>query len=302
MSARPAALLRPAQERALVAHLADYTDWMRDDRGLAPVTRHTYRQRFAEAERFTLNAFDVPLLRATEEHLRAFLNRHEWARTRNGHRSMLRSYYSFTRETGRRKDDPTSAIRRHPEPRLLPRPLNREEVRRLRVAAQTLGLRHRVIVDLALLAGARRSEIAALPWGAVDFRSRQIRFFGKGAKEGIIPMHEDLWGLLTLWHLAAPPSEYVFPSYNGRHLSPERIWEAVKEAGQVARVDVTPHRLRHTFATELLEAGSDVRAVQELLRHASLNSTQIYTKVSMRRLEEDVARLDYAREGLSRST
>jgi integrase/recombinase XerD len=285
-----------ATKRSLTVRLGAYASWMDRDCGYAQTTRATYLQHVEQAERFFRREFDRSLVMANEEQLRIWLASFRHPKTRNSHLIVLRSFFRFARERGLRATDPTLEIRRFTEPRYLPRPLNGEDVARLRVAAQILSLRHQVIVDLALYAGPRRAEIAGLSWSDVDFHSERIRFRGKGAKEGIVPLHPHLAELLWLWRSSQRSrnhEEWVFPSDRGGHLKPASIWLAVHQAGDAAGFHLTTHQLRHTYATELLERGSDIRAVQELMRHSSLQSTQIYTKVSVRRLEADVARLNF---------
>lgn len=178
--------------------------------------------------------------------------------------------------------------------------MSKDLAARVRTGAQLCSMRHQVAVDLALFAGARRSEIAGLSWSDVDLQTGQVRIFGKGSREAVLPLHASLISLLTTWRLRnATGSQWVFPSRGGDgyrgigHLSPWSIGRLIHEAGAAAGVDVTPHVLRHTFATELHDGGSDIRVVQELMRHRSLTSTQIYTKVSVVRLEEHVGRLTF---------
>ena len=273
----------------------EFAIWLDRDRGYAFTTRSTRTQHVRQVDRFIRQRFGRGLMQATTDQIRAFLAATPHPKSRNGYLCDLRSFFEFTRDRGYRKTDPTAGIRRFREPRYLPRPLTREEIRRLRVGARLLGLRHQVIVDLALYAGPRRAEMATLSWSDIDFNLNRLRFKGKGSKEGIVPMHEELASLLRRWQLEtiASGDEWVLPSNRGSHLRPASVWRAIKEAGAAAGIDVTPHRLRHSFATYLLEAGSDIRAVQELLRHASLTSTQVYTKVAVQRLEHDVAKLAY---------
>jgi integrase/recombinase XerD len=285
---------RPLPSAAMLRQ--EFVRWMIEDRGFTPETRRGYLERTDQAERFMGATFGRRLIRAREEHLRAFLSQFEWAKTRNCHLSSLRAYFRFARERGFRKTDPSTEIRRLPEPHYLPRPISLEEAKRLRAAAGMLSLRHRLVVDLALYAGPRRAEIASLRWSDIDLGGQRIRFHGKGRKDGIVPLHETLVAELQVWRVVQPCEEWVFPSVQGtpgRHIAPDTVWLLIRQVGQAAGVQVTPHRLRHSFATELLEKGADVRHVQELLRHASLVSTQLYTKVSVGRLEEDIARLDF---------
>lgn len=284
-------------ERAIAQRLADFCRWMVDERGYAAETRRGYRERTQQAERWARHTFGTPLWRLQEPQIRAFLSRAEHPKHRNSHLASLRVYFAWAVESGLRKNDPTVGIRRLPEPRYLPRPISVVDAKRLRLAAATLSLRHRLMVDLGLFAGLRRAEIAGLRWADVDLAGRRLRVFGKGRKEGVVPLHDELVAELHLWRLTAPSEEWLFPGTHhpaGHHVAPHTVWRLITEAGQAAGVKVSPHPLRHTFGTELLEAGSDIRRVQELMRHASLNSTATYTKIAVGRLEQEIARLDFS--------
>jgi site-specific recombinase XerD len=291
----------PTIERSISAELAAFGRWMDEDKGYSLATRKSYREKMAAADRFLRSRFARALVRADEDHLRAYLATFRHSKTRNTQLNAVRAYFAFVGATRRRRkgDDPTVHLSRFREPLYLPRPLEAEQIRRLRVAAATMPLRYRVILDLALYAGPRRSEIAGLSWSDVDFVARRIRFLGKGTVEGVIPLHEHLAETLWQWRCLQPArDEWVFPSPSGGHLKPHSVYYAIRQIADVAGVDgCTTHRLRHTFATELLATGSDIRIVQELMRHRSLTSTQIYTKVEVHRLEVDLARVDFHRAG-----
>ncbi len=286
--------------------MREFLWWMQHDRGYALATCSSRRWHVQHANRWIRDRFGRRLIYATPEMLNAFLAQFDKAKTRNVYIGTLRCFYGFTIERGYRKTDPSRGLHRHREPRYLPRPLSVEQVQRLRNAALTMGLRYRVIIDLALFAGPRRTEIAMLRWEDVDFERRELRFFGKGAKEGVVPLNDAVAALLRLWRLQTGRTDWVFPSMKGNrihgetHLNPTTIWRYVKDVAVVAGMpSMTVHQLRHSYATELLEQGVDIRVVQELLRHASLTSTQIYTKVSPRGLREAIDRLSYEPSGNS---
>jgi integrase/recombinase XerD len=274
---------------------AEFARWMVQERGYSSWTIRAYGGKVKQADRFITATFGRRLIRAREEHVRTYLAQFRWPKTRNVHLLALRRLFEFAREVGYRKTDPTSEIRRLPEPEYLPHPISNQDLRRLRLVAATMSLRHRLILDLALFAGLRRSEVSKISWSDIDLAGRRIRVFGKGRKERILPLHSVLATELELWRLVTPSEEWVLPSpqsYRG-HISHATIWLTIKEIGERAGLKIKPHDLRHSFATELLESGSQIERVKELLRHSSLASTQIYTKVSIARLEEDIERLDF---------
>jgi integrase/recombinase XerD len=287
----------PYMDRPLLSPMmlrAEFARWMLDDRGLAAETRRGYREKTDQAERYMLATFGRRLIRCQEDHIRAYLGTFSWSKTRNCHRSVLKAYFRFALERSYRKTNPMANIIRLPEPKYLPRPIPVKDVKRLRAASATLSLRHRLVVDLGLFAGLRRTEIARLRWTDVDLGKKRLRVFGKGRKEGMVPLHDELVAEFSLWGLTTPSEEWVFPAVDRRRpLSGHTIAMLFRQVCERAGIRPVPHAMRHSFATELLDKGADIRHVQELLRHASISSTAVYTKVSIGRLEEDVARLDF---------
>ena len=184
--------------------------------------------------------------------------------------------------------------------RILPDFLSEEEVDKLLDAfpsggtADALEIRNRTILELLYSSGLRVSEAAALPLTAIDFESELIRVRGKGSKERIVPIGRPARKLLKRYLECARPelcakvprSPYVFVSNNGRKLDRERIWQVVKLAAERAGIakNIHPHSLRHLFASHLLAHGADLRVIQEMLGHANIATTEIYTHVESERL------------------
>ena len=138
------------------------------------------------------------------------------------------------------------------------------------------------------------SEASGLTLEGVDFAQGQVKVFGKGSKERIIPLHDMALSAMRTYLLLARPkllkdgeSDYFFVSTRGNQMSPDAIRKMFKESVRAAGLseDLTPHDMRHTFATDLLSGGANLRSVQEMLGHASLSTTQIYTHVSVERLK-----------------
>ena len=226
------------------------------------------------------------------------------ARSSVGQRlAALRSFYRFTTRNGWTEGDPWRSIATPRMPRRLPRVLEVEEVERLLDAidpdeADPLALRDRAIVETAYAAGLRISELASAQVGWLDLRRGEIRVIGKGRKErvGLLgrPAREALVAYLELGRpvllgraaeQADPPAE-IFLNHRGGPLGSRGL--RLRLDGLRARaglpMGVSPHTLRHSFATHLLDGGADLRVVQELLGHESLATTQIYTHVSPSRL------------------
>jgi integrase/recombinase XerD len=205
--------------------------------------------------------------------------------------SSVRAFYSFLIASRVRRGDPTELLER---PRLwkrLPKTLSVEEVRELLSqpsAEVPLGLRDRAMLEFMYATGCRVSELICATLDSIDMQERQFRCLGKGGKERIVPLGSESCKALDLYLRHARPglverskSQLVFVNSRGKKLSRMGFWKILRKHCQRARLSVTPspHMLRHSFATHLLEGGADLRVVQELLGHSSISTTQIYTQL-----------------------
>ena len=210
--------------------------------------------------------------------------------------AAIRSLFRFACREGTLGANPASSVRTPKHPHTLPRHLRPGEVENLIEApagGEPLVLRDRALVELLYATGLRVGELVGLDWPDVDLGGRVLRVTGKGGKERMVPFGrpaaEALRAWLQVWEgLRAPdlPGEPVFLSSRGGRLpdrSVRRVLDRWAAAAGVA-AGVHPHTLRHTFATHLLEAGADLRAIQELLGHSSLSTTQKYTHLDVARL------------------
>jgi integrase/recombinase XerD len=213
--------------------------------------------------------------------------------------SSVRSFHRFLLREGEAASDPTDGVVRPRLPRSLPRPLSVDEVARLLAAPRETdekGLRDRAVLETMYGAGLRVSEVVGLDVDDVDLEDGSVRVLGKGGKERDVPLgryaREAIGAYLARARpaLATPRSRSALflNRRDGRRLSRQACWNAIREHAMVAGIDkrVTPHTLRHSFATHLLEGGADVRVVQELLGHASVATTQVYTLVTKEHLRE----------------
>ncbi len=213
--------------------------------------------------------------------------------------STLRAFYAQQARLSAIAQDPTALLESPKLGRPLPKALSESEVEALIRAPDAdtpVGLRERAMVELMYAAGLRVSELVALPASAVNLRQGVLRVRGKGNKERLVPMGEEAQHWLERYLADARPLlagkrqlEPLFLSRRGEALSRQQFWTLVKKLAVRAGIDaakVSPHGLRHSFATHLLNHGADLRALQMLLGHSSLSTTQIYTLV--------------AREGLKR--
>lgn len=215
--------------------------------------------------------------------------------------AAIRGLYGFLVRTDRAAANPAELVSSPKRSQKLPRVLTTEQMRSLleRIPAHTpLELRDRAMLELAYSCGLRCEEIVNLDTGALDFETEQLRVLGKGSKERLLPVGEPAQRALRRYlekgrrALAGDPREpALFLSKSGRRLSSSdvtrRLGLWVKEAALQA--GVSPHSLRHSFATHLLEGGADLRTIQELLGHASISTTQVYTRVDAARLRDTYA-------------
>jgi integrase/recombinase XerC/integrase/recombinase XerD len=215
--------------------------------------------------------------------------------------AAIRGLYNFLVRTERASQNPAELVSSPKRAEKLPKVLSAEQMRSLleRIPAHTpLELRDRAMLELAYSCGLRCEEIVNLDQGAMDFESEQVRVIGKGSKERILPVGEPAQRALERYiergrrALASDPRELaLFVSKSGRRLSnsdvTRRLGLWTREAAMAA--GVSPHSLRHSFATHLLEGGADLRTIQELLGHASISTTQVYTRVDAARLRDTYA-------------
>lgn len=272
-----------------------YIEWMLNEQGWSRETRRT-RLATIEHANGMWHSEGLTIRTASREHVLAFIGGTGHPRTRNRKLGDLRAFYRFALAYRYAHSDPTLGIGRVREPRSLPRPLTRTEVRDLLVGAAMVSQRAYTIVAVLAFAGLRREEAVTLTWGEVDLAGRTVRVLGKGNKERVVPIPAPLVQALAGWRYRTDHSAWLFPSTqrDGEHMSAITLWKDVADAAMVAKLrGVTPHRLRHSYATEVLRLTSDVASVQVLLGHASLASTQVYAKVETSGLATKVAPLNY---------
>ena len=225
-------------------------------------------------------------------------------------RASLRAFYAYLVRAGRRSDDPAALLDPPRLPRPLPKALTESQVDALLAAPQVEtpeGLRDRAMLELMYAAGLRVSELVGLPANAVNLRQGVVRVLGKGGKERLVPLGEESQHWLERYLAQARPqlaggrpvpadAQGQVPLFlAAQRQAPTRqaFWQWLKRYAAVAGIDprkVTPHGVRHSFATHLLNRGADLRALQLLLGHASLSTTQIYTLVAREHLQRLHAR------------
>lgn len=216
--------------------------------------------------------------------------------------AAMRSLYRSLREHGLVPANPADLIAAPKKPVSLPKVLTSEQMSALldRIPSSSpLELRDRALFELAYASGLRAEELVMLPVSAVDFDREQVRVEGKGAKTRLVPVGETALASIQRWTeqgrpalRPAPEEHALFVSKSGRRLSTSDVRRRLRTWARHAALQggVSPHALRHSFATHLLDGGADLRAIQELLGHSSISTTQVYTRVESARLKTAYAR------------
>lgn len=209
--------------------------------------------------------------------------------------SSIKALYRFLLVENRISDDPTEGLQSPRKWERLPKALSVQEVMSL-LSAGTGGktaLRDAAMVELLYSSGLRVSELVSIRVGDIHFDAGFIRVIGKGSKERVVPVHHRALEKVRAYMeeersgiLKKRKSPYLFVTRIGRQMTRQRFWQTIKAAGKRAGIDLSPHTVRHCFATHLLEGGADLRSVQKMLGHSDISTTQIYTKVTTDRIRK----------------
>jgi integrase/recombinase XerC len=306
---RRRAVVKPATPSAseglsFSAELAAFLTYLEHERRMSPRTLRAYRSDL-ESLLEHLSRAGAPLdpTALTADHLRAYLaeiHPRTAARTRARRISAIRSFYRFLVRRGRAPKNTGELVRAPKLPKPLPRAVGVDDVFRLVEGGPQDGgltLRDTAMLELLYGAGLRAAELVSLDLERVDRQRRTVRVVGKGNKERLVPFGEKALLALDRWLIARrallaevgkPGEAAVFLNAKGGRLSTRslaRRLNARRDAVDLGR-RVTPHMLRHSFATHLLDGGADLRAIQTMLGHASLSTTQRYTAVSIEHLRD----------------
>ena len=295
----------PDERLRLSLEAEEFLSWLAVERGRATNTLAAYRRDLIAYERFLADR-GLKAAGVGETDVQDYL-----AELRAGGRApatvaralvALRSLHRFLLDEGHVASDPTGDVGAPKVPQGLPKALNEDEVARLLgavVGEDAPARRDRAILELLYGTGMRISELVGLSLGDVGLDEGALRVFGKGSKERVVPLGRYARDALDEWLAAggrgamAPArwarrgdSEAVFLNNRGGRLSRQGAWGIVRRYGDMAGLGdrLTPHVLRHSCATHMLDHGADIRVVQELLGHAAITTTQLYTKVSTERL------------------
>jgi integrase/recombinase XerD len=293
----------------LISHVERFLDHLTVERGLSSNTIEAYRRDLSRYVRFLREHGRRNPALAGEPEIAAFIQELSESEYEPGKPyrpasvartlAAVRSFHKFLVREGDATDDPAEGVSRPKVPRNLPRPLTVDEVGALVAAPGGDGkpatLRDRAILETLYGAGLRISELVGLDVDDVDLEEGSVRAVGKGSKERVVPLGRYATKAVESYLVRGRPSlagprsgGALFLNQRGGRLTRQGTTNMIKAQAKRAgiRKRVTPHMLRHSFATHLLEGGADVRVVQELLGHASVATTQIYTLVTKDRLRK----------------
>ena len=284
--------------------LAEYIIYLKIERGLSANTVTSYKRDIEKYLTFLMEKKITQLDEVSRFEILDFLQtlRQSGAADNSIIRmvSSLRKFHQYLKRESIVSDDPMQLIDTPKKASTLPKAISPQAVEQLLEAPDTttpLGVRDRTILELMYATGLRISELVNLKLSDMHLTMGFIQTMGKGEKERIIPLGEiaSQWldhyldgARVYLQDQSPETSEYVFLNSRGKSLSRQGVWKKVKQLALEAGIDqnVTPHTLRHSFATHLLENGADLRMVQELLGHADISTTQIYTHITKTRLKQ----------------
>ena len=282
----------------------DYIHFIRVERQLSANTLASYRR---DLESYAQHLQDVQQLKDYNEvhrehillHLENLRAEGKTARTVARHISSIRSFHQFLLREKVTTTDPTVHLEMPQVEQKLPKVLSIEEIDTLIAApdrSNPQGIRDIAMLELLYASGMRISELTELNVEDIHLTMGFVRVFGKGRKERIVPLGRGALNAMSHYLERAryelqgkyPKTDALFISHRGKRLTRQGCWKIIKTHAEKARInkELTPHVLRHSFATHLIENGADLRAVQEMLGHADIATTQIYTHVSKTRLSE----------------
>ncbi len=312
---------RPAMPKPKLSSWVDsFLDMLTTERGAALNTRHAYWRDLADVSLYLRDSRGKEIENASADDLKSYLqdlsakihvkgqNKNQIAvRTVARRLSALRQFYRYLVSENTRQDDPTSAIDSPKQTRTLPKTLSETEVSALIKAAADQGggegVRLVCLLEMLYATGLRVSELVGLPLSAVSEGNQFIMVEGKGGRERMVPLSDqaqkavesymDIRKQFIAMDDAGRQAKWLFPSRtsDSGHLTRQRFAQLLKDLARTAQIDeerVSPHILRHAFATHLLSNGADLRAVQKMLGHADIATTQIYTHVLGKKLKKTV--------------
>ncbi len=291
-----------ATAATLTAGIQFFLDYCRIEKGLAANSIDAYRRDLNKFAAFCLENLSGAI--ADAEGIRTYLESLYQAKLEGRsiarHLTTLRNFYTFLLREGRIESDPTEFIPLPKQWQTIPKYLNLEEIDRLLASADVstpLGARNRAMMELLYASGLRVSELCGVELSDLNLDLGVLRVTGKGNKQRMVPMGHSAVAAISTYLAEGRPailkgraSRYLFVTGRGGRMTRQGFWKSLGIQGKQAGIfrGLTPHVMRHSFATHLLEGGADLRSVQIMLGHSDISTTQIYTHVARGRLRQTV--------------
>lgn len=279
-----------------IQYLSEYLEFIEVEKGLSENTINAYRRDLSGFLDFCTNKGILGVEYITRNHLNSYiLNlRQDSLNPRSVVRKIasLRGFFKWLCANSYIQNNPASSIEQPKLPKRLPKVMTLQEIKE--VFHSNLNPRENLIVELLYDCGLRVSELVNLKTSDIDLKSRYIQCFGKGSKERLVPFGKKAKESFNKYY---KEREIILAKYNltskrllindsGRFITRQDVYNFVRKLGEKIHKHISPHTLRHTFATHLLENGADLRIVQELLGHSDVSTTQLYTHITKKRLKE----------------
>ncbi len=281
------------------SQINDFIVYLTVEKGLSKNTLSAYTQDLSKFDAF-LKKNGTTVLKVSKNDILSFieaLKDHGYSISSMGRVvSTIRGLYRYLNYERIMSENPSENISSPRKWRSVPKALSLKEVISLLEAKRDnrYYIRDIAMLELMYSSGLRVSELISLKTSDINFESGFIRVLGKGSKERLVPINEGVTKRIKEYFTSLRPDlkkdqdnpEHLFLSNRGRKITRQRFWQTLKEIGRITGIEVTPHMIRHSFATHLLEGGADLRAVQKMLGHSDISTTQIYTKVTSDRLKK----------------
>ena len=283
----------------LDSNIEIYLNYLKYERKLSKNTYESYRYNLIKICNF-FNTNNILVL--TDDDIRLFLyNSKESAKSNAHYLTVLKSFFAYMLDLGRIKVNPCECIKSPKLEKRLPKFLTEEEVNKLLNirCVKPIDYRNKAMLELLYATGMRISELLNLELSNIYLEDASVKVMGKGSKERIIPMGDITIKYLSLYIkeyrnfiLKSKQSEFVFVNYNGSKMSRQGFFKILKQLCEQTGIkkEISPHIIRHSFATHLLNNGADLRIIQELLGHENITTTEIYSHVSNEKIKEDYSK------------
>ncbi len=280
----------------LIHYISQYAEYLEIERGLAYNTLLAYRSDLYSLsdflQQFELNSLDDIQRYHLNSYIKSLYDKKYTPRSITREIASIKGFFKWLSVNDYLKHNPALAIEQPKIPKRLPKVLSMAEINKL--LDSEMSLLDKAVLELLYAAGLRVSELTDIQYNNIDLNAKYLRCIGKGSKERIVPIGAKACSALKKYYKEREfilkkyniSSKYVFIKDNGKKLTRQDVYNFINNLGKNINKDISPHTIRHSFATHLLENGADLRVVQELLGHSDVSTTQLYTHISKKRLKE----------------